>query len=581
MNLIKPGVVALALLFADMSVAQSVYANKNDTDIRKQSYEKAFNIVDILGSEMLLLKGNPNVALGGYLATLERTKDKAVASRAFDLALMLDKEAVAMSILKKWQAFEPVASTEQLQAIWKLNLLQNKPEAWKNLPDMFKGLSQEDAAKAFYVLTSYADSRGNQVKNDYKVLAQIAKNYPELPEATLCVSAYAVFAQDKNGTIKYLQQLAEFSSDSTVETQFLIKTQFLLEIILKVKPDYLLAFFEKTPDSELGFNWRQYKVDALMEQGRNEEALRTIKSLLTESDINAALYLQAGYLSQQLNKPLAETISYYEKAYQLGGETADKAALLAGALAYDNKDYDQAKAWFHKINNKRLTFDKNIFLAWLSLEDNKTSDAQRYLDLIAQEKEGGSFFDRNDLDTAQLAIWRIQGNHKKYLSLIEQMIKETTDVKKQNLLIQDHAFYLSDVLGQPEKAIPGLRKLVENDKENADYLNSLGYTLLSIPGSEQEAYSLIKKAYDKENSSAAINDSLGWVLFKLNQPDKALPYLQFAFDNLPNAEVAAHLGEVLWELGRKEEARAIWDKGMKDDAKDKTLLETRKRFSIK
>ena len=575
MNLIKPGVVALALLFADMTIAQSISPSKNDTDIRRQSYEKAFNIVDILGSEMLLLKGNPNVALGGYLAALERTKDKAVASRAFDLALMLDKEAVAMTILKKWQAFEPVASTEQQQAIWKLNLLQNKPEAWKNLPEMFKGLSQEDVAKAFYALTSYADSRGNQVKNDYKVLTQIAKNYPDLPEAALCLSAYAVFAQDGNGAIKYLQQLAKLAPQPTVESQF------LLGVILKVKPDYLLAFFEKTPDSQLGFDWRQYKVDALMAQDRNEEALRTINSLLAESEINAALYLQAGFLSQQLNKPLSETISYYEKAYQLGGESSDKAALLAGALAYDNKDYDNAKKWFLKINNKNLSFDKNIFLAWLSLEDNKTNEAQRHLDLIAQDKEGGNFFDRKDLDTAQLAIWRIQNNHKKYLSLIERMIKETTDVKKQNLLIQDHAFYLSDILGQPEKAIPGLRKLVESDKENADYLNSLGYTLLSIPGSEQEAYTLIKKAYDKESNSAAINDSLGWVLFKLHQPDKALPYLQFAFDNLPNAEVAAHLGEVLWELGHKEEARAIWDKGIQEDAKDRILLDTRKRFGIK
>ncbi len=575
MNLIKPTVVALALLFSNTGLAQTVPSGKNDLQMRQKSYEKAFNIVDILGGELILQKGNPNAALGGYLLVLERSNDTAVASRAFDLALMLDKQDVAMIILKKWRTIEPVPSAPQQQAIWKLNLMQNKPEAWKNLPEIFKSLSEEEAAKAFYVLTSYADTRGNQINNDYKVLTQVAAKYPELPEAALCLSAYAVFAQDKNGAVKYLQQLARLAPQPTMEAQF------LLGIILKVKPDYLVAFFEKTPDKALGFDWRQYKVDALMAQDRNEEALNTIKSLLTETEISSALYLQAGYLSQQLDKPLAETTAYYEKAYQLGGEASDKAALLVGALAYDNKDYDNAKKWFTKIKDARLLFDKNIFLAWLSLEENKVNDAQRYVDLITQEKNSGNFFDRSDLDAVQLAIWRQQNNHKKYLGLIERMIKESKDETKQNLLIQDQAFYLSDVMGQPEKAIPILRSLLAKDKENADYLNSLGYSLLSISDHEQEAYELIKKAYDKDTDSAAINDSLGWVLFKLNQPEKSLPYLQFAFDNLPNAEVAAHLGEVLWHLGRKDEARAIWEKGMKEDAKDRVLLETRKRFGIK
>ncbi len=575
MNLIKPTVIALALLFSNTGLAQSVSTGKNDRQMRQKSYEKAFNIVDILGGELILQKGNPNAALGGYLLVLERSNDSAVASRAFDLALMMDKQDVALIILKKWRTIEPVPSIEQQQAIWKLNLLQNKPEAWKNLPDVFKNLDQEEAARAFYVLTSYADTRGNQIKNDYKVLTQIATKYPDLPEAALCLSAYAVFAQDKNGAIKYLQQLAQLAPQTTMETQF------LLGVILKVKPDYLVAFFEKTPDKELGFDWRQYKVDAFMAQNRDEEALNTIKSLLTESETSSALYLQAGYLSQQLDKPLPETIGYYEKAYQLGGEPSDKAALLIGALTYDNKDNETAKKWFSKIKDKRLSFDKNIFLAWLSIEENKINEAQHHVDLIAQEKNPGSFFDKSDLDAVQLAIWRQQNNHKKYISLIERMIKETKDNKKQLLLIQDHAFYLSDVMGQPEKAVPILRQLVEQDKENADYLNSLGYTLLSISGHEQEAYELIKKAYDKEKDSAAINDSLGWALFKLQQPEQALSYLQFAFDHMPNAEVAAHLGEVLWQLGRKGEARTIWEKGMQENAKDRVLLETRKRFGIK
>ncbi|MBQ1837016.1 MAG: hypothetical protein II131_00475, partial [Neisseriaceae bacterium] len=61
---------------------------------------------------------------------------------------------------------------------------------------------------------------------------------------------------------------------------------------------------------------------------------------------------------------------------------------------------------------------------------------------------------------------------------------------------------------------------------------------------------------------------------------KGLPYLQSAYAKMPEAEIAAHLGEVLWQLGKKEEAHTIWEQGYKKDKNDMSLKEILKKFNV-
>ena len=76
----------------------------------------------------------------------------------------------------------------------------------------------------------------------------------------------------------------------------------------------------------------------------------------------------------------------------------------------------------------------------------------------------------------------------------------------------------------------------------------------------------------------AIIDSLGWVQYRMGNLDEALEQLRLAYGKQPDAEIAAHLGEVLWVSGQKDEARRVWDQGRKRDDKNKVLLETMKRL---
>src|SRR5699024_8413231 len=119
-------------------------------------------------------------------------------------------------------------------------------------------------------------------------------------------------------------------------------------------------------------------------------------------------------------------------------------------------------------------------------------------------------------------------------------------------------------------------KLKPNDPQG---LNALGYVLTNHTEQYRHALELIQKALAADPGNAAILDSLGWVQYHLGQLDKALAYLQRAYQALPDAEVAAHLGEVLWTLGRRQQARRVWQQARADNPASKLLENTIDRLT--
>ncbi len=94
-----------------------------------------------------------------------------------------------------------------------------------------------------------------------------------------------------------------------------------------------------------------------------------------------------------------------------------------------------------------------------------------------------------------------------------------------------------------------------------------------------EAVELIEKAIKIKPDEAAIIDSYGWAQYRLGNLGEALKLLRQAYAKQPDSEVAAHLGEVLWVSGDRDEARQIWEQGRKKDADNKVLIETIKRLA--
>jgi Flp pilus assembly protein TadD len=117
--------------------------------------------------------------------------------------------------------------------------------------------------------------------------------------------------------------------------------------------------------------------------------------------------------------------------------------------------------------------------------------------------------------------------------------------------------------------------------QEAHAFNALGYSLADRNIRLDEAHQLIEKAVQLSPQDAYIQDSLGWVKFRQGKLQEALAILQAAFKSKPDAEIAAHLGEVLWVTGQTREAGKIWREGLMLKADNATLAETLKRFNFK
>jgi outer membrane biogenesis lipoprotein LolB len=136
----------------------------------------------------------------------------------------------------------------------------------------------------------------------------------------------------------------------------------------------------------------------------------------------------------------------------------------------------------------------------------------------------------------------------------------------------------AEKVGRLDVMEKSLREILRKNPNDVNALNALGYSLADRNLKLSEAFALISKAHQLSPKDAFILDSLGWVNFRLGKNALALEQLQQAFNLSPQADIAAHEGEVLWAMNRKTEAEEIWRQGQKLDTNNPTLQETLKRL---
>jgi Flp pilus assembly protein TadD len=139
---------------------------------------------------------------------------------------------------------------------------------------------------------------------------------------------------------------------------------------------------------------------------------------------------------------------------------------------------------------------------------------------------------------------------------------------------------IAERLGRLDEMERVLRALIAAKPDYHHAYNALGYSLADRNVRLPEARELILKALEFAPGDPYISDSLAWVEYRSGNHAEALRILKKAFADKPDAEIAAHLGEVLWTLGQKDEAIAVWRQGMGINADNETLLETVRRFRV-
>ena len=163
--------------------------------------------------------------------------------------------------------------------------------------------------------------------------------------------------------------------------------------------------------------------------------------------------------------------------------------------------------------------------------------------------------------------------------------KEAFDVVERGLgqlpnnpdLLYDHAM-LAEKLDRMDILEANLRMVIKLKPEHAHAYNALGYSLADRNLRLDEAKGLIEQALKLAPDDSYIIDSLGWVLYRQGKNDEALKELQRAYAGRPDAEIAAHLGEVLWVMGRRSEAQKIWDEALVKAPSNDVLIKTVQKF---
>ena len=326
----------------------------------------------------------------------------------------------------------------------------------------------------------------------------------------------------------------------------------------------------------------------LLDGRRYNEALQQLQTLSVEKPEFPEAWLVLGVLQLQEGQAgLAEAAltkyvdlannqpySHSEDQDSEGKNRALSQAYLSLAQIFeDRKDLIGAQAWLDKIEGAKTMVSVQSRRASLLARQGKLDEAKKLLRDLPQDNETQA---RLKL-MAEVSLLRESKDNQGAYDLLVQSQPQFPDDPD----LQYEQAMLAEKLGQPAEMERLLEKVILAKPDYHHAYNALGFSMADRNVRLPEAKRLIKKALDAAPDDPFIQDSMGWVEFRLGNKTEALKLLEAAYRSKPDVEIAAHLGEVLWSLGQQSRAMLIWREGQKLNPSNETLLETLKRLRVK
>ncbi|QOC23885.1 tetratricopeptide repeat protein [Wenzhouxiangella sp. AB-CW3] len=311
------------------------------------------------------------------------------------------------------------------------------------------------------------------------------------------------------------------------------------------------------------------EAEVLRQLERSEEALVMLEDMPADGEI---LYTRGLYLAY-LDKNDAAKAEWQRLAAIDDPAEPYRHAFLTGRLAEMLELDEEALEWYGRVDGgpaqERARLRRGVVKA-------RVGDLPAARALFAEVRQS------DDHDMAEQA-WLVEAeflrkaeDYEEAINVLGQALRETPNHIEMLYARGLMAVYADDL----ELAEQDFRRIIQIDGDNAMALNALGYTLTDRTDRHQEALRLIRRALELEPDEPAILDSMGWVYFRLDQPQRALPYLERAFEGEDNPEIAAHLIEVLWTLDRTDEALELRDRAIDEWPDDNYLVDTLKRLEL-
>jgi len=550
---------------------------------RPANNSKASAMDNVLFYQLLLGELNARgeetgVAFSLLLDAARKTGDPAVFRRAVQVAISARAGESALQAAKAWRDAEPSSSEANLfvlQILLGLNRVadtvepiqreivltpaaQQREFLWR-LPDFFDRVSDRPAA----------------AKTVQSALVNLTRDKSLGATATAVIGRMWLGAGDKAAALAAANQAVSLDPGAE-HAAMLAMSMFVADT-----PQAEQLVRQHLPQARAEF--RMAFVKALLGQQRQVEARAELANLQASQADFAEAWLIHGALDlqqQQLDPAQRQLQRYLDlvEALPEAARSADvrrgrsQALMSLSQVALLRKDMALADALLQRVDNPEDVLRAQVQRANLLAQQGKTEDA---LTLIQNQTER-SEADERLKRMAELALLR----ENKLFDRARERLKAAIEQNPHDTdLIYDLAM-ISEKLGELEEMERLLRHLIAAKPEDPHAYNALGYALADRNLRLPEARDLITKALALAPGDPFITDSLAWAEFRIGNHAHALELLQSAFKEKPDAEIAAHLGEVLWVTQRQTEALQVFREALRLNRNNETLQETLKRLRV-
>lgn len=519
-------------------------------------------LYQLLLAEIAIGRGELQVAAAAYADLAKSTRDQRIARRASEVAYHARQPQLSLDAARIWHEVDP-DSDQAKHAYWALLATMGKTE---QLVDVLARsiASETDKRGAALIQMGRMLVRLNDKQMVVQIADRVTEPYLALPEAHFVRAQAAYGAGDNARAIKELDQTLELRPDW--EQAVILRAQ-LFSANPEASIDALAAFVKAHPgarDARLAY------ARALIEGKRYEAARSEFAALLKEEPDRPDLLYSIGLLSLQmgeadnaentlkalLDKDFSEMGSvhfYLGQIAESGGRTQE---------AIDHYEAITPGSQYHTQGQARAA----VALA-------RTGQLPQALDRLhaAQAANPREFLNLLVMEAQLLAD---NGRPADGYQLLADALQKNPD----NTALLYESALLAERLGKMDVVENNLRRVIKLKPDSAHAYNALGYSLADRNQRLDEASALIDKALAMAPGDAAILDSKGWLNYRRGDLPAAAELLQKALAIRYDVEIAAHLGEVQWQMGRQDEANKTWNDALKLAPDHEALNATIKRF---
>ncbi len=549
--------LSLLLLGLPSQAAQSAEESNAPQDYSVNTFY-ALLVAEMAGQRQLY-----DVALGNYLLESHRTQDPGVTARATQIAQYIGADQAALDAATLWVKLDPnnpqaqIALSSELVKAARFNESALHLQAALDLEPLLnvnfisvQGVDMTEGSRELW-LESLTPLTGR-----YKENQALLFNIASLHQQQENYDAALAICQD------LLKQHPEFYPAWSLKAR-LLATQEKFDDALKTINQALKRFKQDKSFTLL-------KARLLIKQKKVKEASKVFSQLNEQYPDDAHILLPLALTQLEMKDYLGAKLSL-QKLLNLQ-QMQNEAHYYLGRIEQFNGDNNTALYHYLAMQGGREFLAAQAAIVNIYLSQNQSDTALQHVRSqrnIDHENQQAYFLMEVDI----LNRTKQYDASLKVLNAALAAHQDSTDLRYSRAMV-------SEKLGNLSQLEQDLEHIISLDPNNATALNALGYTLADRTSRLDEALKLIKKALAIAPKDPAILDSLGWVYYRMGRLQDALKLLQQAFEVFPDAEIAAHLGEVHWALDDKQTAKDIWKKALEKTPDSEIIKDTLLRLEV-